>query len=256
VSGPILAVDRLSGGYGPVTVMRDVSIEVEQGSIVALLGSNGAGKSTLLKTVAGLLKPSAGSVRLRGAEMNGAGTEKLVRAGVVMVPEGRQLFPTMTVGENLRLGAYLSRRDRAGFSRRLGEVVELFPALTDRMDEEAGRLSGGQQQMVAIGRALMSDPSLLLLDEPSLGLAPLVLKEVFGAVAHLREQGVTTLIVEQNARMTLEYADRGYVMERGRVVLSGDASGLLEDERVRSAYLGAGVATKQAAGSEETTEEE
>lgn len=252
MSEPIMRVAGLGAGYGKATVLRDVAIDVPEGEIVALLGSNGAGKSTLLKALAGLLAPSAGSVTFAGEDVTGAPTERLVRAGVVMCPEGRQLFPTMTVAENLRLGSFLDRR-RGSYASRLAEVTDLFPALAERLDEQAGRLSGGQQQMVAIGRALMSQPRLLLLDEPSLGLAPLVLQEVFGAVVNLRERGVTTLIVEQNARLTLEYADRGYVMERGKVTLSGASAELLEDPRVRDAYLGM---NDPSVGSKPTTEKE
>lgn len=252
MSAPILSVEGLDAGYGKATVLRGVSIDVPEGEIVALLGSNGSGKSTLLKALAGLVAPSRGSVTFAGADVTGAPTERLVRAGVVMCPEGRQLFPTMTVAENLRLGYFLDRR-RGDYAARLAEVMDHFPALKERLDEQAGRLSGGQQQMVAIGRALMAKPRLLLLDEPSLGLAPLVLHEVFGAVASLRERGVTTLIVEQNARLTLEYADRGYVMERGKVTLSGASAQLLEDPRVRNAYLGM---TDPSVESKSTTEKE
>lgn len=246
---PLLAVNEVTGGYGPVTVLRDVSLEVDEGEIVTLLGSNGAGKSTLINTVAGLLSPRAGEVRFRGTPFHGQSPERVARAGIALVPEGRQLFPAMTVRENLRLGGYWRRRDRAAMSKRLEEVLNLFPALGERLETSAASLSGGQQQMLAVGRALMAGPRLLMLDEPSLGLAPLVLKEVFLVIERLRDLGVTTLIVEQNAKMTLEYADRGYVLERGRVVLSGDAPELLADPRVRNAYLGLGASSDGAPAS-------
>jgi branched-chain amino acid transport system ATP-binding protein len=238
VSEPLLALRSVAGGYGVVNVLRDVSLDVHEGEIVTLLGSNGAGKSTLLKIVSGLLSPSAGDVRLGGESIAGRSPEAIARAGLVLVPEGRQLFASMTVRENLRLGAYLTRRDRAGTRERLDRVLNLFPILAERLGAPAGSLSGGQQQMLAIGRGLMAGPRLLLLDEPSLGLAPLVLKEVFDVVMGLGELGVTTVIVEQNAKMTLEVAARGYILERGRVAVSGTASELLADPAVRSAYLG------------------
>lgn len=240
MSAPILRVEEVTGGYGAVNVLNRVSLELREGEIVTLLGSNGAGKSTLLKVVSGLIAPTGGRILLQGEEIGGCGPEQLVRMGVVMVPEGRQLFPTMTVRENLRLGGYLTRRDGATAERE-SQVLELFPALETRLGDLAGNLSGGQQQMVAIGRALMSGPRLLLLDEPSLGLAPLVLKEVFEAIRSLSSLGVTVLIVEQNANLTLEYAQRGYVMDRGAVEISGTAAELLEDGRIRDAYLGLGA---------------
>jgi branched-chain amino acid transport system ATP-binding protein len=236
MTAPALEVDAVRSGYGPVTVLRDVSIEVGAGEIVAILGGNGAGKSTLLKTITALLRPTQGDVRLNGTSLLGRSPETVARSGLVMVPEGRELFATMTVQENLMLGGYAAQRSLLG--ERLEGVLELFPALEEKLPEAAGNLSGGQQQMVAIGRALMADPEVLLLDEPSLGLAPMVLKEVFASISKLRERGTTILLIEQNAVMTLKLADRGYVMERGVVTISGAADALLRDPRVVHAYLG------------------
>jgi branched-chain amino acid transport system ATP-binding protein len=235
-----LVVQGVTSGYGPVTVLRDVSLRVGSGEIVAILGSNGAGKSTLLKTVVGLLKPATGDVVVAGKNMAGRRPEQIAAAGVVLVPEGRQLFAGMTVLDNLTLGAY-GKRDRTSKREALERVYSLFPILNERSSQVAGSMSGGQQQMVAIGRGLMAQPDVLLLDEPSLGLAPVVLHQVFEALATLREQGMTVLIVEQNAMATLELADRGYVLERGRVLTEGSSESLRADNRVRSAYLGLDV---------------
>ena len=240
---PVLAVNSLTGGYGPVTVLRNVSFDVRPGEIVTLLGSNGAGKSTLLNTIAGLQSPTAGEVTFEGTQVGGRSAESIARTGIVLVPEGRQLFAGMTVRENLRLGAYLKRRDRRAVAQRFDQVLELFPVLKGRLAAPASSLSGGQQQMLAIGRGLMAEPKLLLLDEPSLGLAPLVLKEVFDVIRQLRQLGVTVLLVEQNAKLALGLADRGYVLERGEISISGSAGELLADERVRTAYLGLGAVT-------------
>lgn len=231
-----LKVDGLVGGYGSVTVLRGVSLEVSDGEIVAILGANGAGKSTLLKTVIGLLRPAAGTITCDGEDVTGRSPEAGTRAGVTLVPEGRQLFDTMTVKENLLLGAYT--QPRSSREETLAEVFQLFPILEERIGQDASTLSGGQRQMVALGRALMARPRILLLDEPSLGLAPLIIKETFDTLERLREQGITILVVEQNAAMTLAVADRAYVLERGRVTLEGKASDLAEDPRVREAYLG------------------
>jgi branched-chain amino acid transport system ATP-binding protein len=233
-----LVVHSITSGYGKVTVLRDVSLRVGDGEIVAILGSNGAGKSTLLKTIIGLLQPSTGEILLDGSDVAGRPTESIVAAGLVLVPEGRQLFGGMSVLDNLMLGTYGHRRDRKATRETLERVYALFPVLRERSGQLAGSLSGGEQQMVAIGRGLMARPNVLLLDEPSLGLAPLVLRQVFEALAQLRELGMTVLIVEQNAILTLELADRGYVLERGRASIEGDADSLRRDERVRAAYLG------------------
>jgi branched-chain amino acid transport system ATP-binding protein len=233
-----LVIENITSGYGPVTVLRDVSVRVGQGEIVALLGSNGAGKSTLLKTVVGLLHPSNGQILVDGANVASTATERIAQKGVVLCPEGRQLFGALSVQDNLMLGAYGHRRDRRGTQETLERVFTLFPILRERAGQMAGSMSGGQQQMAAIGRALMARPRVLLLDEPSLGLAPLVLRQVFEALEQLRQFGMTILVVEQNAMLTLELADRGYVLERGRISVEGTYADLQQDERVRAAYLG------------------
>jgi branched-chain amino acid transport system ATP-binding protein len=234
----LLSVKNVTSGYGQVTVLRDVTVDVEQGEIVAILGSNGAGKSTLLKTIAGMIRPSSGSVELDGNEVSGKSPDRIARSGLVLVPEGRQLFDTMTVLDNLMLGSYQYRRDRAAAKTALDQVYELFPILKERSSQTAGSMSGGQQQMVAIGRGMMVRPKVLLLDEPSLGLAPAVLQEVLASLSRLRERGTTILIVEQNAVRTLELADRAYVLDHGSVTVQGPCSELLSDQRVKQAYLG------------------
>jgi branched-chain amino acid transport system ATP-binding protein len=219
-------------------VLHGVNAHVLEGEIVAVLGSNGAGKSTLLRAVAGLLPTRTGRILVGAQDVTGRAPEKIARSGVILVPEGRQLFGTMTVMENLLLGGQMHRRDRSGERAQLDRVLELFPALESRRRQVAGSMSGGEQQMVAIARALMARPRVLLLDEPSLGLAPIVLGMVFDALRSLRELGVTTLLVEQNASMTLRLADRAYVLERGRVVVDGPAAELHDDPRIQHAYLG------------------
>jgi len=236
---PQLGIEGITSGYGAVTVLRNVSIEVRPGEIVAILGANGAGKSTLLKTVVGLLRPTAGRVSFHGEDVTGRAPEAVARTGLVLVPEGRQLFASMTIRENLLLGAYA--RGRAGRGDSLRRVYDMFPLLEEREAQKAASLSGGQQQMLAIGRGLMAEPRMLLLDEPSLGLAPLIIKDVFETLGRLREAGVTILIVEQNAAMTLELADRAYVLERGEVSVEGRAADLSSDPRIQSAYLGLDV---------------
>ncbi len=231
-----LRVDGVTSGYGGVTVLRDVSLDVAEGEIVAILGANGAGKSTLLKTVVGLLRPTAGTIEAHGEDITGSKPENITRQQVVLVPEGRQLFDTMTVRENLILGGYTQPRSNRDAD--MQRVFELFPILEKRLSQKATSLSGGQRQMVALGRALMARPRLLLLDEPSLGLAPLIIKETFETLATLRDDGVTILIVEQNATMTLELADRAYVLTRGRVTMTGSADELARDPRVQQSYLG------------------
>jgi branched-chain amino acid transport system ATP-binding protein len=235
---PALSVDHVTSGYGPVTVLRDVSLTVGRGEVVAVLGSNGAGKSTLMKTVVGLLRAKEGRIGCGGEDITGRSTEDIARLGTTLVPEGRHLFPDMTVRENLMLGAYAHRRDRKATARQLERVHELFPLLAERAQQRAGGLSGGQQQMVAIGRALMARPQVLLLDEPSLGLAPKVTYQVFSALGQLRGLGVTVLVVEQNASLALELADRAYVLERGRVTIAGTSEQLRRDGRVQASYLG------------------
>jgi branched-chain amino acid transport system ATP-binding protein len=232
----VLDIRHLEGGYGPVTVLRDVSLRVGRGEIVAILGANGAGKSTLLKTVVGLVRPTAGNVMAHGVDITGRPPEAITRERVVLVPEGRQLFDTMTVFENLLLGGYTQPRSERAES--LDRVFRLFPILEERLTQKTSSLSGGQRQMVALGRALMAQPRLLLLDEPSLGLAPRIIDETFQTLAGLRDEGVTILIVEQNAAMTLRLADRAYVMSRGQIAMEGDADELAASPRVRAAYLG------------------
>jgi branched-chain amino acid transport system ATP-binding protein len=232
----MLEVAGISAGYGHVRVLEDVSLAVEAGECVTVIGANGSGKSTLLKTVAGLLRPTAGRVALDGDDVTGLSAEKLVRRGVGLVPEGRRLFGPMSVAENLALGAYsLGRASHAG---ELERVHALFPVLAERATQPAATLSGGEQQMLAIGRALMSRPRLLLLDEPSLGLAPKVIGSIFAALDELRREGLTILLVEQDARLALRHADHGYVMRTGRVVLTGPAAELAANDDVRLIYLG------------------
>jgi branched-chain amino acid transport system ATP-binding protein len=237
----LLEVTGLSARYGAVAALRDVSLEVRAGELVALIGANGAGKSTLLRAIAGLVAPAAGRVTLDGRDVTGQAPEAMIRAGVALVPERRRVFAPLTVLDNLELGGYALPRGR-DFRSRLEAGVEeayrLFPVLRRRRDQLAGTLSGGEQQMLAIGRALMTRPRLLLCDEPSLGLAPLVVAEIMRLLSSLREAGTTILLVEQNARMALRSADRAYVLEVGSVVLSGAAADLLEDDQLKAAYLG------------------
>jgi branched-chain amino acid transport system ATP-binding protein len=237
----LLEVSGLSARYGPVAALRDVSLEVRAGELVALIGANGAGKSTLLRIIAGLLAPAAGRVALEGRDVTGHAPEAILRAGIALVPERRRVFADLTVLDNLELGGYALPRGR-DFRRRLAagldEAYRLFPVLQQRRGQLAGTLSGGEQQMLAIGRALMSRPRLLLCDEPSLGLAPLVVQEIMRHLTALRAGGTTILLVEQNARMALRAADRAYVLETGTVVLSGRSADLLEDLQLRAAYLG------------------
>ncbi len=238
--GQLLAVEGLDAGYGHTNVVRGVDLHVDVGEIVSLIGSNGAGKSTLLKAVVGLVTPSAGTVHFDGRPVTGQKPEKLVAQGVALVPEGRLLFGPLSVNDNLALGAYATRgaSKRAVAEERLARVHELFPVLRDRAEQSASTLSGGEQQMLAVGRALMSGPRLLLLDEPSLGLAPKVIAEIFSALERLRADGVTMLLVEQDAKLALKHSDRGYVMRTGRIELQGTAKDLIADESVRKIYLG------------------
>jgi branched-chain amino acid transport system ATP-binding protein len=232
----MLDVRDLHAGYGRIRVLHGVSLSVRAGEIVALIGHNGAGKTTLLRTAMGILKPDGGAVTLDGTPIAGRPIEWIVRRGMTLVPEGRAILKHMTTRENLVLGAY-PRRPRDGVEDDLGRVLRKFPALEPRLRQKAGTLSGGEQQMLAIGRALMSRPRLLLLDEPSLGLAPLVTASIFDTIRELRSEGVTVLLVEQNAKQALRLADRAYVLETGAIVLEGDQ--LLEDRRIHEAYLGA-----------------
>jgi branched-chain amino acid transport system ATP-binding protein len=233
----MLEVNSIDVFYGNVQALWDVSLRVDAGEIVTIIGANGAGKTTTLRAVAGLLKPRRGTVRLDGDDVTGLAANELVRRGVVLVPEARQLWPGMTVIENLEMGAYArpARKQRAETLRR---VLAMFPILEKRAKQKAGTLSGGEQQMCAIGRGLMARPRLLLLDEPSLGLAPLLVREVFASLKSIREQGVTVVLVEQNVPHALALADRAFILETGRMALEGPAATLARDERVRNAYLG------------------
>ncbi len=232
----MLAIEGLHAGYGRVEVLRGIDLRVGVGEVVTLIGGNGAGKSTLLKAVIGLIPPSAGRVRFLGEDITGIQPERAVKAGLVMVPEGRMLFGPMTVRENLELGAH--SRGKTDLTEDYERVFELFPVLADRQDQSASTLSGGEQQMLAVGRALMARPRLLLLDEPSLGLAPKLIGEIFAALDRLRSEGHTILLVEQDARLALRHSDRGYVMRTGGIALAGSADDLLADDDVRLIYLG------------------
>ncbi|HUM01587.1 MAG TPA: ABC transporter ATP-binding protein [Thermoanaerobaculia bacterium] len=233
----MLHVEGLKVCYGQVTALWDVGFDVEEGEIVALVGANGAGKTTTLKAISGLLKPESGTVRLDGDPLESRSTMEIVERGVIHVPEGRKLFPEMTVRDNLLLGGFhVSARSRQ--AERLEKVFVIFRRLRERQSQMAGTLSGGEQQMVAIGRGLMAGPRILMLDEPSLGLAPALVEEMFGVVEEINRQGVTVLLVEQNTEHALRIAHRGFVLESGRVVLRGTGAELLENQRVREAYLG------------------
>lgn len=232
----LLKISALRSGYGSLEVLKGVSLEVGESEVVAIIGSNGAGKTTLIRTISGLL-PHRGSIELRGRSLDGASTMEVVAAGVVAVPEGRGIFPTLTVLENLKLGAYW-RRKQASLDAEIEEIVVRFPRLRERSHQVAGSLSGGEQQMLAIGRALLSKPAVLMLDEPSMGLSPLFAKVVLQVVRELRSSGVSVLLVEQNADAALRVADRAYVMERGEITFGGVASELRSDPRIKSAYLG------------------
>jgi branched-chain amino acid transport system ATP-binding protein len=233
----MLEVSNLDVFYGKSQALRGVSLSVDEGEIVALVGANGAGKTTLLNTISGLLRPTSGSVEFLGKRIDRLAPHKIMKLGISQIPEGRKLFSDMTVGENLEMGAYSSE----AWKRRketLEQVYKIFPVLEERRGQSAKKLSGGERQMVAIGRGLMSSPRLCMLDEPSYGLAPKLFSEVLGVIKHLREQGITIFLVEQNVRNTLETADRAYVMENGQIVLEGKGKDLLQDDMVKKAYLG------------------
>lgn len=232
----LLDIQGLRGGYGRVEVLRGVDLQVDAGEMVALLGSNGAGKSTLNKMVCGLCPAWSGTVRFDGKDLSGAHYRDVVKAGLIQVPEGRKIFPNLSVLENLELGSFTRGRERRAAN--VEKMFQIFPRLRERMGQHAGTMSGGEQQMVAVARAMMSGPRLLMLDEPSLGLAPRMVDELLAIVRRIASQGVTVLMVEQNVRKALQAADRGYVLERGRVVAAGDAQTLLHSDAVRQAYLG------------------
>ncbi len=233
----ILTVENLSASYGRIEALRGVSLKILEGEIVTLIGANGAGKSTLLRTISGILKPRSGWVRFQGEPLAQVPTAKIVQRGVVQVQEGRGILGYMTVLENLELGAYV-RNDREGIQKDLRELLRRFPLLEARLHQLGSSLSGGEQQMLAIARALMARPTLLMMDEPSLGLAPKLVNEVFSILRELKEEGKTILLVEQNARKALQCADRGYVMETGEIIMEGSAQELLDSRRVKEAYLG------------------
>ncbi len=232
----LLQVRGLCSSYGPVQVLHEVDLEVRAGELVAIVGANGAGKTTLLLTLSGVHRPNSGEIRFEDRDITREPAHRIVSAGICQVPEGRQVFAPLSVEDNLQLGAYSQRRDRDWVEREIERIYGLFPILRERAAQTAGTLSGGQQQMLAIGRALLGRPRLLLLDEPSMGLAPLLVEEIFQVIRDLNEQGVTILLVEQNARSALAIADRGYVLETGRVVMAAGADELLRDEAVKRAY--------------------
>lgn len=231
----MLSVKDLNVCYGAIHAIHDVSLEVHDGEIVSLIGANGAGKTTILHTITGLKKAKSGSVTYNDADLLKTDPSKIITLGVAHVPEGRHIFPGMTVEENLEMGAYIRKDD---LSASIKEIYERFPRLKERRRQLAGTLSGGEQQMLAVGRALMSRPSILLMDEPSMGLSPLLVKEIFKIIQEVHKQGMTVLLVEQNAKMALSISDRAYVLETGRISMSGAASDLLNDEKVKKAYLG------------------
>ena len=233
----MLVLEDINVYYGAIHALKGISFRVDKGEIVTLIGSNGAGKSTSLKTVSGLLRPKSGKITFNGENLAVVAPQSIVAKGISQVPEGRRIFANMTVMENLDMGAFL-RKDKAGIKKDLERVFQLFPRLKERSSQVAGTLSGGEQQMLAMGRALMSKPQLLLLDEPSMGLAPILVKQIFSIIKEINESGTTVLLVEQNANMALSIANRAYVLETGKIVLSGDSKELSESEEIRKAYLG------------------
>jgi branched-chain amino acid transport system ATP-binding protein len=233
----MLVIENISVSYGAIEALTDVSLRVEQGEVVTLIGANGAGKTTTLRTITGLLEPTAGKISYEGKAISGMASHKLVPMGISMSPEGRGVFANLTVMENLEMGAYI-RQDKAGIKEDLEKGFVLFPRLKERQTQKAGTLSGGEQQMLAMARALMSRPRLLLLDEPSLGLAPIVVHQIFEAIEEIRSKGTTILLVEQNANAALHHSDRAYVLETGRIVMEGDSKVLANDPKVKEAYLG------------------
>ena len=233
----MLKIENLHVNYGGIQALRGISLDVPDGKIVTLIGANGAGKSTTLRTITGLVKAASGSIQWNGEELLGKSIDKIVTSGIAMSPEGRRVFPDMTVLENLKIGAYL-RKDKAEIQKDIDWVYDLFPRLKERSWQLAGTLSGGEQQMLAVGRALMSRPQLMMLDEPSLGLAPLVVQDIFSIIREINRQGVTVLLIEQNANMALKIANYGYVLETGTITMTGTGAELLANEKVREAYLG------------------
>ncbi|MGI6066285.1 MAG: ABC transporter ATP-binding protein [Bacillota bacterium] len=233
----MLKVEGINVYYGSIHALKGISVEVEQGEIVTLIGANGAGKSSILRTISGLISPKSGSITFEGKIISGVPAQEIVKLGVSQVPEGRRIFANMSVLENLELGAFLES-DKKKVKKRMAMVFERFPRLAERKSQSAGTLSGGEQQMLAMGRALMSKPKLLLLDEPSMGLAPILVKEIFNIIKEINETGTTILVVEQNAHMALSIAHKAYVLETGKIVLSGTAAEVAASEDVKKAYLG------------------
>ena len=233
----MIKIDNLVVAYGGIEALKGVSLEVPSGKIVTLVGANGAGKSTTLKSIVGLVKPKSGNIDYEGTDLTKLNTELMVKKGIALVPEGRKVFADLTVLENLKIGAY-TRKDHAGIAEDLEKVYSLFPRLKERTWQAAGTLSGGEQQMLAIGRALMSRPKLIMMDEPSLGLAPIIVKELFGIIKKINEEGMTVLLIEQNANAALKIADIGYIMETGKITLSGSGKELLSNDEIKKAYLG------------------
>ena len=241
----MLKIKNLESGYGKLRVLKRISMHVDHGEIVTLIGANGAGKTTLLYTIAGMIKATAGEIMLLGNDIRQTKPEKIVAAGCSLVPEGRQVFATLSVRENLVLGAYVQyRRKKIEMEEELAKIYDIFPVLRERANQLAGTLSGGEQQMLAMGRALMAKPQLIMLDEPSTGLAPLIVKNIFQIILKLRENGNTVLLIEQNAKAALSIADRGYVLETGKIILQGPAEDLLVNRDVQRAYLGRDVASE------------
>jgi branched-chain amino acid transport system ATP-binding protein len=236
-TGPLLKLSHIDTYYGPIQILNDVNVEVHEGEMVCLLGGNASGKSTTLKTILGLVKPAGGTIEFRGERIEGLPTGHIVTRGLAIVPENRRIFPEMTVLENLEMGAYL-RHDKAGIREDMERALALFPHLRERLSQLGGTLSGGEQQMLAIARALMSRPQLLLMDEPSMGLAPILVERIFELIQEINRQGTSIFMVEQNANMALSIADRGYVLQTGRIVLSDTAQNLLQNEMMKKAYLG------------------
>ncbi|WP_066320083.1 ABC transporter ATP-binding protein [Bacillus sp. FJAT-29814] len=233
----MLKVNNINVFYGNIQALKGISLEVKEGEIVTLIGANGAGKSTLLKTLSGLLKPKSGTIEYLGGTISALAPQAIVKAGISHVPEGRRVFSNMSVEENLELGAY-TRKDTSGIRKDMEKVYELFPRLLERRKQLSGTLSGGEQQMLAMGRAIMAKPKLLLLDEPSMGLAPLMVKQIFNIIEQINQTGTTVLLVEQNANMALSVADRAYVIETGRIEIAGSAAELQASEDIKKAYLG------------------
>jgi branched-chain amino acid transport system ATP-binding protein len=233
----LLEVEDLRVSYGKIEAVKGISFSVDAGQVVTLIGTNGAGKTTTLRTLSGLLKPTAGKILFDGEPLNGVPAHKIVSLGLAHSPEGRHIFPRLTIFENLQLGAFL-RKDKEGIEKDIQKAYDLFPILGERRNQAAGTLSGGEQQMLAMGRALMSQPKLLMLDEPSMGLSPIMMQKIMATISELKSQGTTILLVEQNAQAALSLADQGHVMEVGNIVLSGTGQDLLHDESVRKAYLG------------------